>query len=65
MIQTEEKPENNERGWCRVTLFQSKKEKDIHPDYFDEYLLFDGNKWLYWEYSETGCVVVKILYRYE
>jgi hypothetical protein len=45
------------KGYYFVTLHQFKKEEELHPDYIQDWLEYDGSEWDYFAgYSDT-CYV--------
>ena len=50
-------------GWYYVSLFQYKKEEEKDPDYFNEWLFFDGKEWDYSGYKD--CCYVCFLHKKE
>lgn len=54
----------NEKGYYLVTLFQFQKEEPEDPDYFKEWLEFDGDNWEY-GYYEDYCYVCFVHERYD
>lgn len=47
----EVKPLTKNKCWYLVTLHQCIKEHEDHPDYFQEWIYFDGENWDYWGYT--------------
>lgn len=50
----EVRPETS--GWYLVTLFQYEKLEPEHPDYFKDWLDYDGTSWDYGHYSGVAYV---------
>ncbi len=53
-----------EPGFYFVTLYQYKKEKPEHPDYFRDWMQLDGEQWLY-DGGYEGCCYVCFIHRKE
>jgi hypothetical protein len=51
----------NNEGFYFVRLHQYKKEEDRHPDYIEDWLEFDGEKWDYGGYKDNCyvCLIYK------
>jgi hypothetical protein len=47
-------------GWYFVELYQFNKEKDEHPDYFNDWIEMVGDNWDLGEY-ESRCKISKVI----
>ena len=51
-------------GWYFVTFHQFNKQDETDPDYFNEWVEFDGVDWEYKDYEERS-IITKIIKREE